>query len=73
MGNAEVFGGRIRAWRAARRYSQPELARRSGLSVRTIKAYEAGSSRPSLRAACALAAALDVPLEELAGEESAQR
>lgn len=35
----------LRAWRRERRLSQPALARRLGLSVTTLQAYERGQSR----------------------------
>jgi transcriptional regulator with XRE-family HTH domain len=51
-------------WREQQRVTQAELARRSGLSLSAIKAYEGGKRRPSLVALESLIAALGIPKEE---------
>lgn len=52
--------------RDGQRVSQAELARRSGVVLRTLQHYEQGRRVPSFPAAVKLADALGVPLEELA-------
>lgn len=50
--------------------SQSDLARSAGLNVRQIARYEAGEQQPVLSAAVALARALDISLNQLAGLHS---
>ena len=59
-----IDSARLRALRAARQWSQEQLAQLSGLNLRTIQRLEAGAkvSTESLRA---LAAVFDVPAESL--------
>jgi transcriptional regulator with XRE-family HTH domain len=59
----------MRRRRAERGLSQAELAALVGLDKRQIRRYEAGDAQPSLSAARAIAAALSVSLDELAGAE----
>jgi tetratricopeptide (TPR) repeat protein/DNA-binding XRE family transcriptional regulator len=59
-------GPRLRARRLAVGLTQEELADRSGLSVRTIRDLERGSSRPRPRTVTSVAAALGVAEAELA-------
>lgn len=56
----------LRELRVRRGWSQEQLAEASGVSVRTIQRLEGGRS-PGRATALALAAALDVDAEELAG------
>lgn len=58
----------IRSRRAALRLSQTELAKAAGLHVRQIARYEAGEQQPVLSVAIALAEALDISLNQLAGQ-----
>lgn len=58
----------IRARRAALGFSQAELARAAGVSVRQLARYEAGEQQPVLSAAVALADALGISLAQLAGQ-----
>lgn len=58
----------IRARRAQLRMSQAELAKAAGLNVRQIARYEAGEQQPVLSVAVALAEALDISLNQLAGQ-----
>jgi XRE family transcriptional regulator, regulator of sulfur utilization len=51
--------------RSARGWSQPQFSKISGLPRSTITQLESGDSNPSLKTLLALAAALQVPLEEL--------
>ena len=59
-----INGPRLRELRTARQWSQEQLAKLSGLNLRTIQRLEVGAkvSTESLRA---LAAALEVPAESL--------
>ena len=58
----------IRTRRAALGLSQTELANAAKLHVRQIARYEAGEQQPSLSVAVQLAEALDVSLNQLAGQ-----
>lgn len=60
----------IRARRTQLRMSQAELAKAAGLHVRQISRYEAGEQQPVLSAAVALATALDISLNQLAGQDT---
>lgn len=60
----------IRARRAALALSQAELAKAAGIGVRQIARYEAGEQQPVLSVAAALADALDISLNRLAGLEA---
>ena len=64
--NAE-FGHRLMVCRNDRKLSQDELAVKSGVSKDNIARYETGLNKPGLDKAYALAAALDVTLDELVG------
>ena len=50
--------------------SQADLAAAAGVDARQIRRYEAGEQQPLLTAAAAIAAALEIPLAELAGMRS---
>jgi transcriptional regulator with XRE-family HTH domain len=56
----------IRTLRESKNWSQEHLALASGLSVRTVQRVEAGAL-PSHETTLVLAAALDIPVEEVAG------
>jgi transcriptional regulator with XRE-family HTH domain len=58
----------IRTRRAALGLSQTELAKAAGLNVRQIARYEAGEQQPVLSVAVTLAEALDISLNQLAGQ-----
>ena len=60
----------LRARRAALGLSQAGLAEAAGIGVRQIARYEAGEQQPVLSVAAALADALDISLNRLAGRES---
>jgi len=63
---------RVRAQRAERGWSQPELARRAQLSSAMVSMVERGERTPSLEALAALSAALELdPGALLSNEESA--
>lgn len=62
----------IKARRTALGWSQADLAREAGIDVRQIRRYEAGDSQPTLTAAKALADALDVSIDTLAGGISSE-
>jgi len=63
-------GGRLRALRMARGLSQEALSQASGVSATVISRIERGAiAEPSLRTLRALVRALDVTLDELAGED----
>ena len=56
---------RVRAFRAAKEWSQAELAERLGVSRQTINAIETGRYEPSLGLAFALAELFGCRMEEL--------
>ena len=56
---------RLRELRAARRWSQADLADRLGVSRQTINALETGRYDPSLPLAVKIAAVFDQPIERL--------
>jgi transcriptional regulator with XRE-family HTH domain len=58
----------IRSRRAALGLSQAELAKKAGISLRQLARYEAGDQQPVLSAAVALADALGISMDELAGK-----
>jgi transcriptional regulator with XRE-family HTH domain len=59
----------VRVWREERGLSQRALAERAGVSPSMLNEIEHGRRTPSLTAARALAAALQVTLDDLFGEE----
>ncbi len=59
----------IRARRAVLGLSQTDLAASAGVNVRQIARYEAGEQQPVLSVAAALADALDISLNQLAGRD----
>jgi uncharacterized protein involved in tolerance to divalent cations/transcriptional regulator with XRE-family HTH domain len=59
----------VRSRRTALGLSQAELAAATGLNVRQIARYEAGEQQPVLGVAVALADALDISLNQLAGRD----
>jgi len=62
------FSGRLREKRIQSGLSQAELARRAGVTARTIQNYELGTRRPvNLEIAGKLAEALDTSIDELMG------
>jgi len=72
----EPLQNHLRALRSARGWSQATLAERAGLSRSGISAVESGRLVPSTAAALALAAALEVRVEdlfELGAEHTARR
>ena len=62
--------GIIRQRRAELNMSQAELAARVGVDKRQIRRYEAGATQPTLPIAKAIAQALAISIDELAGEHS---
>lgn len=56
---------RIRVFRAERRWSQTDLARRIGVSRKTISTIEVGRFVPSTIIAMLIARAFDTTVEEL--------
>jgi putative transcriptional regulator len=62
---------RLRELRAARRWSQAELADRCGVSRQTVNAIETGRYDPSLPLAFTLAAVFDEPIESIFTPEPA--
>jgi transcriptional regulator with XRE-family HTH domain len=56
--------------RGALGLSQAERAKKAGISLRQLARYEAGDRQPVLSAAVALADALGIPMDELAGKIS---
>ena len=67
-----TFGEKVRTARIERDLSQKELARRTGIAVRTIVNYETGTRRPKRRESyVALAEVLDVDLHSLMDDNAA--
>src|SRR5919202_6166329 len=62
----------MRKRRTEQGLSQADLAAAVGLDKRQIRRYEAGEAQPSLSAARAIAQALGISLDELAGSEPRQ-
>ena len=60
---------RLKAARAAKDYSQQELADRIGVSRQTINAMEKGDYNPTIRLCLAICHALDKTLDELFWED----
>jgi transcriptional regulator with XRE-family HTH domain len=60
----------IRTRRAQLGLSQTELATAAGVDRRQIRRYEAGEQQPALNVAVAIARALQISVNELAGQES---
>lgn len=63
---------RVRDWREALEVSRKTVAKRSGLSVSTIRRIEAGTSDPKITTLWALAKTMETEIYELAdvsGEE----
>ncbi|MGW2379107.1 helix-turn-helix domain-containing protein [Streptomyces sp. NPDC001658] len=60
----------IRSRRTALDISQADLAKATGISLRQLARYEAGEQQPTLSAAVALADALGISLDLLAGRVS---
>lgn len=67
MSNAELHSLPVAARRAARGWSQLELARRAGIPRSSISAIESERLTPSVTAALAVARALECSVEELFG------
>ncbi|RMD69285.1 MAG: XRE family transcriptional regulator [Gammaproteobacteria bacterium] len=65
-------GKRIRALRRARRLSQRELSRLTGLAQGTISRIEQGEQIPSMDTVRRIAAALGVPVAEIVGSYVAE-
>ena len=59
----------IRRHRTVRGLSQADLAALVGVDKRQIRRYEAGDTQPTLSVGRAIASALGISLDELAGEE----
>lgn len=60
----------IRQRRAVLGLSQAELAAQTGVDKRQIRRYEAGETQPPLSVARAIARALAISIDELAGEQT---
>ena len=65
-----AFGQRLSQLRLRKRLTQAQLARRAGLSVAVVQALEQGvRADPRLSTVLKLAAALGLPVGDLAGEQ----
>jgi transcriptional regulator with XRE-family HTH domain len=60
----------IRERRGELNMSQAELAAKVGVDKRQIRRYESGETQPTLPIAKAIARALDISIDELAGEQT---
>lgn len=67
MPKVETFPARLRRLRRERGLTMRGLARAAGLPDRALENYEHGRRQPTLPVARALAKALGVSLDELAG------
>lgn len=63
-----TFNERLKKIREQKEMTQEQLAQRSGISRRMISKYEGGIARPRFDAAEKIAAALDITVSELLGE-----
>ncbi len=63
---------RLKSARAARDWSQQDLADAVGVSRQTIHAIEKGDSNPTIRLCLAICHALDRTLDELFWEEGTE-
>ena len=63
----QALGQRIRRWRHRRRFSQAQLAERTGVTQSTLSNYENGKREPSVGILVRIAEELDVDLEDLIG------
>jgi DNA-binding XRE family transcriptional regulator len=61
-----ALGAAVRQLREKRGLSQEALAKKAGLTGRTLSALETGNANPTWATACDLAAALEVSIGELA-------
>ncbi len=69
MGDATVFGRRVRYYRTQIGVTLEDLAARSGVTLVTMFRYESGERFPELRTLVAIANALEVPLDALVDPE----
>jgi len=60
----DTFGGSLRSWRNARRFSQLQLANEADVSARHISFLENGKARPSREMVVHLGIVLDLPLRD---------
>lgn len=65
--DVKSFGRRVAAARKIRGMSQEELAERSGIAASAITRYETGDMMPGFGRVAAIADALDVTTDWLAG------
>lgn len=63
-----AVGEAIRAERAARKKSQAEVARESGIPRQTYIRYETGERQPSVTQVAQIASALGMPASQLVAE-----
>ncbi|MBB5519263.1 helix-turn-helix transcriptional regulator [Amphiplicatus metriothermophilus] len=60
----DLFGARLKAWRARRRKTQLDLALEAGISQKHLSFVETGRALPSREMVVLLCASLDIPLRE---------
>uniref|UniRef100_Q2RLS0 Transcriptional regulator, XRE family n=1 Tax=Moorella thermoacetica (strain ATCC 39073 / JCM 9320) TaxID=264732 RepID=Q2RLS0_MOOTA len=68
-----VLGCILKQIRASKNLSQYQLSKKSGVAQSYIHDIESGAKSPTLRTLEKLAAALEVPLGELLGEEEGKK
>lgn len=66
-GQMDDFASRLRKSRLNAELTQRQLAKRAGIGVTTLQAYERGIVGPSAHALCCLADALGVSMDYLYG------
>jgi DNA-binding XRE family transcriptional regulator len=70
-GRTAMFeAGDIRQRRAELNMWQSELAAKAGVAKRQIRRYESGETQPTLPIAKAIASALGITIDDLAGEDT---
>lgn len=70
--SAQKLAARLVGRRVSLGYSQAEVARRSGLSLRSVQNYEGGAAQPTGKSLRKLCAVLGVSMGFLAGTEDAK-
>lgn len=62
-----ILGKQLRYYRIVRKMTQPELAEKLGIALRTLQCYEQGVREPRLEIIVKIADILDITTDELLG------
>lgn len=65
-----TIGERIKVTRKVKSLTQEELAKKTSISLMSIRRYESGDRMPPIHALSKIADALEVPVEQLLGINS---